>query len=119
METLAASLPHFPVPMETLNSFRTAEGQIDAGRVEEEEGGVHGEPQRNQGAGAGEQETTRPGPVNRGDVEDKPKGERAPETRTKEPSHDPGGSWLSKVRSLLGTRGRNTKTLLGKGTGEG
>ncbi|KAJ1098637.1 hypothetical protein NDU88_003744 [Pleurodeles waltl] len=35
--------------------------------------------------------------------------------QTKEPSHDPGGSWLTKVRSLLGARGRNPKTTLGKG----
>ncbi|KAJ1153403.1 hypothetical protein NDU88_006164 [Pleurodeles waltl] len=96
METLAASLPRFPVSRETLNSFRTAGGQIDAGHVERGEGGVHGERQTNQGAGAGQQETTGQGPVSRGDVEDKAKKGRATETRTKEPSHDPGGSWLTK-----------------------
>ncbi|KAJ1082780.1 hypothetical protein NDU88_002945 [Pleurodeles waltl] len=39
METLATSLPRFPVSRETLEFFRTAGGQEEEGRGEEGEGG--------------------------------------------------------------------------------
>ncbi|KAJ1178371.1 hypothetical protein NDU88_003617 [Pleurodeles waltl] len=38
------------------------------------------------------------------------------ELRTRETRHDPGGSWLSKVRSLLGTRGAQYSTGTEDGT---
>ncbi|KAJ1156479.1 hypothetical protein NDU88_009198 [Pleurodeles waltl] len=83
MGTLAASLPRFPVSRETLETFRTAGGQKDSGRVEGR--GVNGERKTDRGDGAGQQETTEQGADSSGDVENEAREEGAPEARTKEP----------------------------------
>ncbi|KAJ1106379.1 hypothetical protein NDU88_003780 [Pleurodeles waltl] len=96
MGTLAASLPRFPIPRETLETFRAAGGQKNAGR-DEGRAGVNGERKTDRGEGAEQWETTEQEADDSRDEENEATQEGAPEARTQEPSHEPGGSWLTKL----------------------
>ncbi|KAJ1117134.1 hypothetical protein NDU88_005334 [Pleurodeles waltl] len=113
MGTLSASMSRFPVSRETLEDFRAAGGEMEAVR----DGGVEEWKER----GGRIQEERSSGTRSR---RRKPKSEarrgrpHTKERRSQGTSHDPGGSWLAKLRSLLGTRDRRAKKPPGKGTGE-
>ncbi|KAJ1139053.1 hypothetical protein NDU88_005430 [Pleurodeles waltl] len=110
-------MPRFPGPRETPKDFRAGETKKDVVRGDEVKG-VEGEnatepaateesvgrEEAETEAGHEEKETTHGG---------------VPESGSPGTSHNPGGSWLTKVRSLLGTRESIAKKSLGKGTGEG
>ncbi|KAJ1140278.1 hypothetical protein NDU88_006635 [Pleurodeles waltl] len=118
MGTLSASMPRFPVPRETLKDFRAAGSEM--GEVRDEGGGgVEGESEWESYPGVTEQREETGGDIAeaRGEERETTHG-GAPEPENQGTSHDPGGSWLAKVRSLLGTRERSAKKPLGKGTGE-
>ncbi|KAJ1159241.1 hypothetical protein NDU88_011909 [Pleurodeles waltl] len=116
METPSASMSRFPVSRETLEDFRAAGGEMEAVR-DGEEREVKGERKANPGGTEQrveiEEEETEVGGEERGTTH-----EGAPESKNQGTSHDPRGSWLAKVRSLLGTRDRRAKKPPGKGTGE-
>ncbi|KAJ1207277.1 hypothetical protein NDU88_002668 [Pleurodeles waltl] len=78
-----------------LETFRTAGGQKDSVR-DEGEAGVNGERKTDRGGGAEQRETMEQEADDIGDEENEATQEGAPEARTKEPSNDPGGSWLTK-----------------------
>ncbi|KAJ1084259.1 hypothetical protein NDU88_004411 [Pleurodeles waltl] len=116
MGTLSASMTRFPVSRETLEDFRDVGSEKRKVR-EDGESGVEGESEweSNQGVTEQRDETGEETAEAGGEEKETTHGE-APENQGA--SHDPGGSSLAKVRSLLGTRELKAKKPLGKGTGE-
>ncbi|KAJ1202636.1 hypothetical protein NDU88_006433 [Pleurodeles waltl] len=114
MGTLKPTQLRFPVPGETLAHNEPAGRH--KGPEHSKEGEVGGERRTDNEDIGKQQETPQHEPSSPREGESKTTDPETSEIRTKEPSHDPGGSWLTKV---LGTRDRNLKTTLGKGTGEG
>ncbi|KAJ1132576.1 hypothetical protein NDU88_010884 [Pleurodeles waltl] len=100
MGTLVTSLPRFPVSREMLGNFRTAGSEREAGRDKGGEG-ANGESRTDRGGGVEQRETREKEAAEIGDGERETAHKGAPETRTKEPSHDPGGSWLTKLPEVL------------------
>ncbi|KAJ1217635.1 hypothetical protein NDU88_005228 [Pleurodeles waltl] len=95
MGTLTTSRLRFSGNRKTLDLVGTAGRHKDAGRIEEV--CVGGERRTEDGETPGQQETTEHGTNSRREVENEATDEGTPEIRTQEPSHDPGGSWLTKV----------------------
>ncbi|KAJ1099268.1 hypothetical protein NDU88_004371 [Pleurodeles waltl] len=125
MGTLRASMTRFPVSRETLEDFRGSNG---------EKGPEPKDAERESATRSGRDEGVKEVKSGRTGVEERDEeDERAAVTRDKEKevyhgeepeqnsrgaSHDPGGSWLAKVRSLLGTREPRGNRALGKEIGE-
>ncbi|KAJ1187377.1 hypothetical protein NDU88_004153 [Pleurodeles waltl] len=117
MGTLSASMSRFPVSRERLEDFRAAGVEMEA--VRDGGGrGVEGEREANPGGTEQRVEIEEEEETEVGGEERETTHEGAPESRNQGTSHDPRGSWLTKVRSLLGTRDRRAKKPPGKGTGE-
>ncbi|KAJ1157151.1 hypothetical protein NDU88_009866 [Pleurodeles waltl] len=118
MGTLSASMTRFPVSRETLEDFRAVGSKKGTVREEGVEG-VEGENEWEPNSGVAEQrDETGKEAAEAGDEEKETTHGEEPEPENQGASHDPGGSWLAKVRSLLGTKELRAKKPLGKGTGE-
>ncbi|KAJ1105489.1 hypothetical protein NDU88_002895 [Pleurodeles waltl] len=113
MGTPSALLTRFPVSRETLEHIRnTEEGKRRAcgqpgEREEREKEDVQRAETEEQNIEYIEE------PAEGGDTN-----EKGPEPENPGASHDPGGSWLTKVRSILGTGEFKFKKTLRKGNGE-
>ncbi|KAJ1114711.1 hypothetical protein NDU88_002942 [Pleurodeles waltl] len=113
MGPLSASMTRFPVSRETLEDFRATERE--KGKVRDQRGeGVEGENEDERSSGTEERSDETGEEAAEGGATD---GE-GPEQESRGASHDPEGSWLTKVRSILGTKEFKLKKTLGKGNGE-